>query len=198
MRLGGVVAALVVAGIFAAVYFGWLGGGNSPSSPSAAPAATANVEIPYYANISAWPRYVDEQTDFSIAHPLDFVTDSTRDGDIYFTLAIPATFLPQTNFSEAILTVSVGKRECPAKTKGAVQKINGILFSVSSHLEEEGADIYLQTSYSSSTDRGCVTLEYVIHAARLETFPPEFGLKPFDEKKIRGVLDRIVGTFRLV
>lgn len=210
MRIAGVITAVVVASIFgAAFYFDWFGRADDAS---ALPIATSTLpvigaEIPYYENISAWPRYEDEVAHFSIAFPIDFVTDPTHDGETLFTLAIPATFLPQTNFSEAILTVGERKEKqavarCALGSGSEVRErmtsISGALFTVFTKKEAVAGDQYLTTSYRAISKNVCYVIEYVIHSTALESYPPEYELKPFDEAKIKDVLDRIVGTFDLL
>jgi hypothetical protein len=36
----------------------------------------------------------------------------------------------------------------------------------------------------------------MIASTSLDVYPPESGLKPFDMPRVRGLMDRIVGTFK--
>ena len=208
MRVAGITAAFVVATVLAIVYFGWASSGDSsPSSGATSTPPVIGAEIPYYENISVWPRYEDIVARFSIAHPIDFVTDSTRDGEIFFTLAIPATFLPQTNFSEAILTVArrIGSQAVARcldalsnESIAGVQRIDNLPFTIFTSSETAAENRYLTASYRGRIGNVCYVIEYVIHSTALEEYPPEYRLKAFDEQKVKEALDRITGTFRLL
>ena len=207
MRVAGITAAFVVATVLAIVYFGWASSGDSSPPPGSTVAPAVTVEIPYYANIATWPRYEDVAARFSIAHPIDLVTDPTSDGETYFTLAIPATFLPQTNFSEAILTVvkRIGSQAVARcldvvsnESITGVQRIDNLPFTIFASSEGAAGNRYLTTSYRGRIGNVCYVIEYIIHSTTLEDYPPEYELKAFDEQKVKEVLDRIAGTFHLL
>src|SRR5205085_726168 len=116
--LAAIVLLLVLIG--AAFYLGshW----NLWQSASVPVATTTPVTTgtDYYQNVATWQTYADATGGFSIAYPIDFnVTTAAKassstdwrlnagnnPGLLLFTLMVPKAFEPQTNFSEAKLTV---------------------------------------------------------------------------------------------
>ena len=177
----------------------------------------------YYQNISEWQ--IDQNNGgWSIAYPIDFntndnysaaPTDNWRQGSPngpgmeLFSLTIPRAFEPQTNFAEAMLTVGKSgngtavaqclvaeptdmSNQLPTSTA----TINGTVFTVF-HLADAGAGNYYETtSYRMLHAGQCWAVEYTIHSSQIGNYPPEYGLRPLDEAKLRDILDRIVGTFK--
>lgn len=177
----------------------------------------------YYENVSEW-QTDQNNGGWSIAYPIDFnatdnysaaLTDNWREGMPggpglqSFTLTIPRAFEPQTNFDGAKLTVGVSSNasavaQCltieptgpPGQLPTSTMTINGTVFTVF-HLSDAGAGNYYETtSYRTLHGGRCYAVEYTIHSSQIGNYPPEYGLKPFDETKLHDVLDRIVGTFR--
>jgi hypothetical protein len=188
------------------------------TSSSAAASADANA---YYENISEW-QTDQNNAGWSIAYPIDFDTNdvyspvSTNDwrqgtpggpGLQPFTLTIPRMFEPQTNFSDAKLTVGMSSNsnaiaQCLVPEMSVGQNatstimIGGTVFTIF-HFADAGAGNYYETtSYRTVHDGQCYAVEYTIHSNQIANYPPEYGLKPFDEIKLHDVLDRIVGTFQ--
>ena len=187
-------------------------------SPAAAP---VNALPAYYENTAAW------QTDgnfsgWSIAYPIDFpTTDNYRPASIpnwrqgtpggsgiqMFRLTIPKVFEPQTNFSDAALTVgmsssSAAVAQClvPESTyrpqPTSTVDLNSIPFTVF-HFSDVGAgNLYDTTSYRTIHAGACWAVEYTIHSAQLGNYPSSYGLRQFDAAKLQDVLNRIVGTFK--
>lgn len=180
-------------------------------------------ENAYYENVSEW-QTDQNNSGWSIAYPIDFgvndnysvaPTDNWREGTPGgprlqpFTLTVPRAFEPQTNFAEATLTVgasgdAAAVAQClaiepmgpPTQLPTSTAMINGTAFTVF-HLSDAGAgNLYETTSYRTIHDGQCWAVEYTIHSSEIGNYPPEYGLRPFDEAELHDVLDRIVGTFR--
>ena len=185
--------------------------------------AAPQGSVPYYQNVSEW-QTDQNNSGWSIAYPIDFdvadnysstATDNWRegmpDGPGFqpFTLTIPRAFEPQTNFADAKLTVGTSANpaavaQCliaepsgaPNQLPTSTAAINGTVFTVF-HFSGAGAgNLYETTSYRALHGGQCWAVEYTIHSSQIGNYPPEYGLRPFDETKVRDVLDRIVGTFK--
>jgi hypothetical protein len=52
------------------------------------------------------------------------------------------------------------------------------------------------TSFRAVHGGQCWAVEYMIASTSLGVYPPEYGLKPFDMARVRGLMDRIVATFK--
>ena len=182
-----------------------------------------NTALPaYYQNISEWQTARRDDAGFSIAYPLDFVTNdiyaqqptaewsvSTNGlpGTLVMTLTIPKVFEPQTNFNEARLTVGRSGNAnavslCAVSPAPgipgsyATATINRVLFSVY-HFSDAGAgNLYDTTSYRTVHNGQCYAVEYTIHSSQIANYPSEYHLQPFDAGRLKQVLNRIVETFR--
>jgi hypothetical protein len=192
------------------------------ASQSVSPSASGSTNS-YYDNVAEW-QTDQNNNGWSIAYPIDFdatdhylpaPTDNWRQGNPGgpglqpFTLAIPRTFEPQTNFAEATLTVGVSSdtsavAQClaieptgpPSQLPTSTETFNGTVFTVL-HLSDAGAgNLYDTTSYRTLHAGQCWAVEYTIHSSEIGNYPPEYGLQPFDAAKLHDVLDRIVGTFK--
>jgi hypothetical protein len=181
----------------------------------------------YYKNVAEWQTNQDTSGGFLIAYPIDFDTAENNfsaaggnlsilsngmpplPGKIYFTLAIPKAFEPQTNFDDARLLVG-GSRDTtvvaqclnPAylgeEMSSSTVSINGVPFVIF-HTSDAGAGNYYEiTSYRTVHAGQCYAAEYTIHSSQIANYPAEYGLKPFDKAKLTDVLDRIVSTFKFL
>lgn len=196
------------------------------NSRSVAASAVPSVNS-YYEEVSTWQTNQDTDRNtggWSIAYPIDFETNGNYSvtpvddwrvgmpggpGYKMFTLTIPKVFEPQTNFSDATLSVGMSGNakavaEClvPEMTDGrsvtSTLLIDNIPFTVF-HFADAGAGNYYETtSYRFLRGGGqqCWVVEYTIHSSQIMNYPAEYQLKPFDASKLTNVLDRIVGTFK--
>ena len=217
--------------IFVALPFAgfWLGiqYGVVLQTVQSAPLTTAPpVAIDYYANSAAWQTDAQSDAGFSLAYPIDFdvndirslapVTDwrigadDAQPGISAFTLSIPRALEPQTNFSDAKLTVghSANKTavaQCltqdatggPAVATSSAT-INGVAFTVFHSADAGAGNYYETTSYRTLHAGECWAVEYMVHSSQIGNYPPSYGLRPFDQAMVAGVLDRIVGTFKFL
>ncbi len=177
----------------------------------------------YYKNVSEW-QTDQNNNGWSIAYPIDFdvndnypatPTDNWREGtpggpgSQLFALRVPRAFEPQTNFVEATLTVgesgnAAAVAKClaieptgpPGRLPTSTITINGTVFTVFHGSDAGAGNYYETTSYRTLHSGQCWAVEYTIHFSQIGNYPTEYQLKPFNEAKLRDVLDRIVGTFK--
>lgn len=178
----------------------------------------------YYAQPASWQADRRDDAKFGIAYPLDFESNDIMNGTLstdwrvnagdaqgvkLFSLTIPKAVEPQTNFSEATLTV--GGSEDPKAVSGCLvpdagqqvgqpitETINGISFIVFKTADAGAGNFYETTSYRTVRNSQCIAVEYTIHSTQIANYPDSYKLHPFNELRIDGILKRIVGTFTLL
>lgn len=210
----------LVVGFYAGSYYesGQTDEGVSTTTPVLGVSSTSTT-VAYYKNVNAWQKDSETESGFSLAYPLDFpvTTGSAKVpsadwslaahgtlGNLILTLTIPKAFEPQTNFSEAKLTVGTSAAakavaSCTIAGQGEVtngtKDIGGVTFSVFAAGDAGAGNLYESTSYRALHNGRCYAAEYTIHSTQLANYPSEYGLTQFDKTKLTDVLDRIVGTF---
>jgi hypothetical protein len=216
--------AIFIAFPFAFFYYGMQAGQLIALTNMTTPTSTpqTSVAMDYYSNPAEWQTDTNSAGGFTVAYPIDFNTtdnsspkpatgwriNSTVSGRNYFTLVVPKAFEPQTNFSDATLTVgssanNIAIKQCldadpsggPAvATSSAV--INGISFTVF-HTSDAGAgNFYETTSYRTLHAGQCYAVEYTIHSNQVANYPSSYNLREFNEAKATSLLDGIVDTFK--
>jgi len=184
---------------------------------AAALAASAANAADYYANVNAWP--VSPDFGFTISAPIDFEGmgapqdapdwrwNSSDPGQVLYEIVVPRAIEPQTNFAGATITVgmssnpkSVANCLAPAGTppdeKSWKQKIGGVEFSGFRDSDDGMSHYHEITSFRAVHNGQCWAVEYMIASTSLGIYPPEYGLKQFDMARVRGLMDRIVATFK--
>lgn len=156
----------------------------------------------YYTNVSEWQAYANNSPGWGIAYPVDFETQGSPGK---FELVVPRLFEPHTNFAEAKLTVgqSIPASDCMKPTPGgpvpvptSTAVINGVTFNVFRSDGAGAGNFYDTTSYRTVHYGKCFALEYTIHSTNIYNYPQEYHLREFNAARVRGMLDRIVGTFK--
>lgn len=206
----------------------WLGtqyGAASARLASQQPVATSSTPTPYYSDVAEWQTDSRQDGGFSIAYPIDFQADdnysakpsmdwrldaSGTPGEKMLTITIPKIFEPQTNFSDATLTVgksanAAALADClqpdqsggPAGANPATStvNINGAAFWVFKFASAGAGNYYETTSYRTIHAGACYAVEYTIHSNQIANYPASYNLQPFDEAMVSDVLSRMVGTF---
>jgi hypothetical protein len=126
-----------------------------------------------------------------------------------FTLVVPKAFQPNTNFSEARLTVGysasqTGQTGCltpdpsggPATATTSVS-VNGTPFQVFSSEDAGAGNLYHTVSYRALRGGRCYAIEYTIHSTQLANYPAG-TVTAFDEAKVEALMSRIVNTFSFI
>lgn len=215
-----VFVVLPFVGFYYGIQYGAMMQAASPGSGTVqAPTVTGTD---YYQNVSAWQTNRHDDAKLSIAYPLDFAVEDNHvltpsadwrlnspnvSGLKVLTITIPSAFEPQTNFSDAKLTVGYSANSAAATqclrddqtgglaTPSSTAVINGIHFAVF-HSNGAGAgNLYDTTSYRTIHGGYCYAVEYTIHSSQIANYPAEYGLTSFDPAPLTDVLDRMVGTF---
>lgn len=182
-------------------------------------AASAARATDYYSDVSAWVQNSDASGGYAISNPIDFDVqqppspqpatgwrwDSTDPGQVLFELTIPRAVEPQTNFDGATLTIGSSANaksvaDCvtadASAEKSWKQKIGGVEFAAFSASDNGMSHYHDITSYRALHGGKCYAIEYTIQSTNIGVYPASYGLKPFNEARIKEILERIVGTFR--
>lgn len=195
-----------------------------PGANSTATIPTSSTPDSYYQNVAEWQTSQNNTGGFRVAYPIDFSVgeydqqnpsanwsmdnQNGSSGNLFFTLDIPRTFEPQTNFADASLTVGasangVDVAQCVTSASGigpavttSTAIINGVAFTTFNSTGVGAGNLYETTSYRTLHAGQCYAVEYTIHSGQIGNYPAEYNLKPLDEAKLKDVLDRIVGTFK--
>jgi hypothetical protein len=214
--------ALPFVGFYYGVQYGKISAllGQTPPINAISTSTAENASGNYYNDPEEWQIDANNGT-FSIAYPIDFQIDDNHSAALVddwsinafgttgikaFTLTVPKAFAPQTNFSDATLTVGTSKdatavHECLSpSTEGpsnlATTTINGIYFTVFTSSDAGAGNYYETTSYRTLHNGTCYAIEYTIHSAQIADYPASYNLQPFDEQKIDSLMQNIVDTFR--
>ena len=173
---------------------------DNAASVAAPTVSAADNGSEYYGNPAEWQSYSDTKGGFAISYPIDFPTDEnypsspstdwtilndgTASGVLSFTLTIPASFEPQTNFADAKLTVgwsgdSGAVTQCMAPAIGGGPSgsatssviLGGMPFTVF-HSNDAGAGNYYETtSYRTLRAGRCYAVEYTVHSSQIANYP---------------------------
>lgn len=217
-----VLVVLVLVGI--AFYIGFTINQTIPASSSTSATSTtttsASTQSAYYSDPSEWQTYADSSAGYSIAYPIDFSANESNSpapstdwyannveqtpGIKTFTLTVPASFEPQTNFVDATLTVGYSQNDkaiadCLIAQNGeattSTQTIGNATFTVFTSNNAGAGQLYETTSYRTTHAGACYAVEYTVHSAELGNFPASYNLQQFNESQVDSLLNRIVGTF---
>jgi len=163
---------------------------------------------------AGWSVVSSSKGGFTIAFPKNLdgqETDPSATGltpGIRFSLDVPDTFEPKTNFGSATLTVgaSGGKAdvaECmkqeesdsdPVSPKKII--LNDAPFTVFSFTNMGAGSEGDTTSYRILRAGKCYAVEYTINSANLGNFDPADHIHGYDSGKITALLQSIVATFK--
>jgi len=174
--------------------------------PAPAPAAPA---IP-----AGWSVVSSSKGGFTIAFPKNLdgkETDPSATGltpGIRFSLDVPDTYEPKTNFGGATLTVGASGdkddvAQCMKQTDSDVDPVapknvvlNGAPFTVYSYTNMGCGNEGDTTSYRILRAGKCVKVEYTIQSANLGNYDPSQHMHAYDSGKITALLESIVATFK--
>ncbi len=155
--------------------------------------------------------YSSPEYGVTIRYGADFTAQPTTEGTSFywnstavpaqnlFRISLPKSFQPNTNFSEASLSLSTTDHSLSAKNCLIAQ--NGEVASGMKNswavfkLGDAGAGNYYETtSYRMLKNGACVALDAVVHSVAVGNYPPEFGIKEFDHIAVNQKLDEVIDS----
>jgi hypothetical protein len=181
----------------------------TPAAAPAAPVAPAVAVVP-----ADWKVVSSAKGGFTIAFPKKLdgkETDPSATGmtpGVRFSLDVPDSFEPKTNFGNATLTVgaSGGKAalaQCmkqeetdgdPVRPKNV--DLNGAPFTVFSSTNMGCGSAQDTTSYRIVHAGQCYAVNYTISSANINNYDPADHIKNFDDSKVTALMESIVATFK--
>ncbi len=137
---------------------------------------------------------------------LDWNIDSKVKGMLLSRVLIPKTYMPNTNFSDAKLTVGASTdqstiKNCTAGTAGNVKSeatVSGYPFIKFTTGDAGAGNFYETTSYRGLLDGDCYVIEYTIHSTNIGNYSPDQGIKEFDKAKIVKELEDVIKSFKFL
>ncbi len=183
----------------------------------------ANTGTTNSSTASSTSTFTDQGKTFSFVYPTQFIVsgngvgystdwmlNTQTSGIVLAKLTIPSSFQSETNFVGATLTVGTSADptallQCktsagsggPAPEKSTVI-INGIIFTKFVSTDAAAGNEYMTTSYRTIRNNQCYALEYTIHSANIENYPPGSGIKTFNQIQVQSTLENIVQSFRFL
>lgn len=165
--------------------------------------------------------YTDPDNFFSFIYPNKFVLsggyigysdnwklNTTTLGILFTKVYIPKSYLPKTNFGDAMFTF--GASADPDATKGCLRAdnggqvaeknvmIGGTKFTKIISSDAGAGNYYETTSYRTLKDGECYALEYTIHSMDINNYASGQGIKEFDKNSVVNILDSIVTSFKFL
>jgi len=154
--------------------------------------------------------YNDPIEKFSLSYPKEFSLASNEALTLQsqsVKIIVPKSIQPQTNFSEASVSVTVSKDPATVKkclvapvastAKAKRQVINKTVYSVFHDTDAGAGNFYESTRYHTVHNKKCVMVESLIHSSNIGMYSPDQGITAFDQKAVTAILDTIIGSFRL-
>ncbi len=139
----------------------------------------------------------------------DWMLDATTKGVLLGTVVVPRGFMPNTNFSEAKLTV--GRSSDPAAVKsclvptgagagveGTDAVISGFAFKKFVFGDAGAGNRYDTTSYKGIVNGDCYAVEYTIHSTAIGNYSPDQGITEFDKTKIVNEMENIINSMHFL
>lgn len=137
-----------------------------------------------------------------IGYTDSWMQNTTALGLVLARVTVPRSFMPDTTFSGATLTVGTsadpvaieGCRTAPEGTvvEGAETTINDITYTRFKYSDAGAGNLYETTSYRLLRNDQCYAIEYTIHSTNIANYPEDSGVMEFDRARITAALESIV------
>ncbi|MDB5266561.1 MAG: hypothetical protein JWN89_376 [Parcubacteria group bacterium] len=188
----------------------WKRPANAPGSPIATSTPETSTDL---------LTYTDPAGQFQFSYPKEFAVSkgpglagewmfgATTTGSLLGTITVPRSYMPNTNFADAKLTVGRSNapsaiRTCTQDTTGlkatkGTATISGFPFTSFAFTDAAAGNRYETTSYRGILDGDCYAIEYTIHYGNISNYPAGSILE-FDKQKLVNDLESIVKSFKLL
>lgn len=160
-------------------------------------------------------EFMDQGGTFSFTYPTAFsvtgggagyteawMQGSSALGLVLAEVSVPRTFMPNTNFSDAKLTI--GTSADPAAIENCLQEpqgneveraettVNGTTYTRFRSMDAGAGNRYETTSYRLLLNNQCYAVEYTIHSTAIQNYPEDAGITEFDRDRVVAALESIV------
>lgn len=216
-KIFGVMIILAIIGVVA--FFLWKANKandvTNTSTNEAVVTPTNTVEEQPTGEESEMQAYTNNEYKFTFEYSADFKKlsdddnarlpwsfESSKPGARLVSVELPKEFAPQSNFSEA--TVSVGVTNDATEVAACIigdsepaekKVINGATFVKTSSSDAGAGNLYETVSYRIVRDGVCMALEQTIHSTNIGNYSPEQGIKEFNKAKVQAALDEVINSF---
>lgn len=139
---------------------------------------------------------------------LEWRLNSKEKGILLASVIIPRTYMPNTNFSNAKLTIGRSSsvnaiNSCKndvtnGAIKGGTITISGYSFTEFILSDAGVGNLYETTSYRGIVDGDCYAVEYIIHSVNIDNYSPDQNIKEFNKLSIKNDLDKIIQSINFL
>jgi len=138
---------------------------------------------------------------------LEWRLDAKQKGMLLARVSIPKVYMPNTNFSNAYLTVGASTvpkeiTSCTNPGSGEVKEgmkdISGYPFTRFAKNGAAAGNLYETVSYRGLLDGDCYALEYTIHSTNIANYSPDQNIKEFDKAKVQNEFEKIIASFKFL
>lgn len=172
---------------------------------------------------STWRNYTNKKFGLALKYPAEFLLKPGQTGPLaewalygltsgneIASIEISRSFQTRTNFVGASLRIGISTeatavKEClnqPSSSgySDAFTKriIAGVPFSKFTRSNSAVGNNYQYTSYRAVRNGGCEVFEYVINHRDIQNYPPESGIKEFDQTMVVNSLESILDTVQFI
>lgn len=187
----------------------------SPTKTPVKPGAAGGI-VPEPVAVASGKTYSNDRYGVSLSYPKEFIAlneEQSKDlpwryssifpGTRLFTLTLPKSFQPNTNFSKAMVTVGVsmdptGVNGCLQAENGEINRSSGTSFSRFTLSDAGAGNYYETTSYRTLKNGACLSIETIIHSTSLAAYPANSGIKEFNKSAVQQKLNQVINSVSLL
>jgi len=139
---------------------------------------------------------------------VDWILNGQQKGLLLASLFVPKAYLPNTNFSDAHLTVGRSSdpnaiNECTSHLTGNEEDgesldVGGYPFTKFTLHDAGAGNLWETTSYRGIVDGDCYVAEYTIHSTNIANYADDQKIKEFDKSKIENELENTIKSIKFL
>jgi hypothetical protein len=138
----------------------------------------------------------------------DWSLNAKELGIVLAKINIPRGYKPNTNFSDAFLTI--GRSTEPSAIKNCLNKtlesdkdegfvtIGGFQFKKFTFSEGAAGNFYDSTSYRGIVDGDCYAVEYTIHSTNIGNYSGDQGITEFNKSEIQNEFEKTIQSLKFL
>lgn len=218
-----IVALLIIVASTAGYFFyqSNLAAVGAPADIVATSTSIATSSVPTQDDFSTLRTYTNTAGEFTFNYPRVMTVseptatsteswniEATSTGTHFVSVYLEREAFPQTNFSEGRFLVGRSKTASALKaclkvpeyvsSSTTTLSLNGRTFTAYNYMDAAAGSRYDTHVYSTVYDGYCYSISYVIHSTVLENYPPEAGIRQFDQSKVSALFEGIVQSFKFI
>ncbi|MBY0328482.1 hypothetical protein K2Q02_00070 [Patescibacteria group bacterium] len=196
---------LVLLGLIIVAIVLW---GIMPKDPVITPVET----IPESSPESMGSNYTNKEYGISLQYGSVFETNTANETYVswgqaapvvakpLFSIRIPKSFQPQTNFSEATVTlyrIENSTDVCLTAEGGETASGTQNGWAVFTAGDAGAGNYYESTNYRMVKNNSCIMLQSLIHSTSLGAYDPSQGITEFDKEAVKTKLAEVIATVEI-